>query len=127
MSRKEIQRSYQDVVSGSLAGPSFASSPISVNQVDGLFAIVEWSGGVGVTGALTVEARVGEPGPETSDKISAWVPLDFGTSISISGASGSHIIDITTTKFTQYRFVYTYSAGSAGTIDIRHTAKTVGA
>jgi len=128
MSRKEIQRAYADVVSADLSNAAgFTSSAITVNQVDGLFAVVEWSGGTGVTGTLVVQARVGEPLVDSNDKISSWVSLDFGSPITISGASGSHVIEIITTKFTQYRFVYTYTAGSAGSLDIRHTAKTVGA
>lgn len=128
MSRKEIQRAYQDVVSADLSNVAgFTSSAITVNQVDGLFAVVEWSGGTGVTGTLVVQARIGEPLIDLNDKISSWVSLDFGSPITISGASGNHVIEITTTKFTQYRFVYTYTAGNAGSLDIRHTAKTVGA
>lgn len=128
MSRKEIQRAYADIVSADLSNAAgFTSSAITVNQVDGLFAVVEWSGGTGVAGTLVVQARVGEPLVDSNDKISSWVSLDFGSPITISGASGNHVIEIITTKFTQYRFVYTYTAGSTGSLDIRHTAKTVGA
>lgn len=128
MSRKEIQRAYHDVIAGDLSNPAgFTSTAITVNPIDGLYAIVEWANGTAVSGTLVLQARIGEPLVDPSANISSWVTVDFGTPITISGASGNHVIEVTTAKFTQYRFVYTYSAGSAGTIDIRHTAKTVGA
>lgn len=127
MGRREIQRAFQDIASGDLSNPAgFTSLPAgTVDKTDTYSVIVNWTGGTAVNGTLDVQARIGEPNVDAPGVITPWISLGFGSPITISAASGNHEIFIT--GFTQYRYVYTYIAGSAGTLIVTHTATTVGA
>lgn len=97
----------------------FDAVDISTNQtqgtpyttIDGLDRVdleLDWSGSAPV-GTLFVDVCSYY---EKSGAFSTWVPLDFGTSISISGNSGQHIIQINNPPFTRMRLRYVATSGT---------------
>ncbi len=116
MSRKNVVSSYSMINAGSLAG-NITSSTTNVLNLDKASIHLSWSGS-SPAGTLVVEARNGD-----NDD---WYELDFGSTISISGASGDHQIVFNELPFTSIRLVYTRSSGS-GSLDAIITSKTIGA
>lgn len=128
MGRKNIQESYDmfagspDQVDHTDMSVSQTSYVTSIKNQDKASIIVNWSGTAPV-GVLTVEARNKKEnlGPD-----SGWVVLEFGSSINISGNTGSHTLIFNELQFTELRLQYTASSGS-GTIGAFISTKTVGA
>jgi hypothetical protein len=116
LARKNVLKPYKMIDGGDLSS-NITSSTTSVINLDKASISISWSGSSPV-GTIEVEARNGEADP--------WTALDFGGStISISGNSGSHRILLNETPFTDVRVSYTATSGT-GTIDAIITAKQVG-
>lgn len=92
------------------------SQVTNVINMDKASIQVEWTGSSPV-GNIVVEARNGE--------ISAWYALDFGTAISVSGASGTHQIVLNEMPFTDLRLRYVSTSGT-GSLSATITLKQVG-
>lgn len=121
MSRKNVQESYKMLSAASLA-TNQTSSAYNVKNQDKAFVVVKWSG-TSPVGTLTVQARDRK---ETIGPDSDWVTLDFGSAISISGASGNHQLVFNELPFTDIRLVYTATSGT-GTLDAWISSKVIGA
>lgn len=98
-------------------GADVTSSVVNVQNLDQGSIIVEWSG-TSPVGEITVEARNGEQ--------SNWYELDFNSTISISGNTGTHQVVFNSMPFTDIRLQYNRTSGT-GTLDAVITAKSVGA
>ena len=72
---------------------------------------VVWSGGSSLNGAITIEALLAKPDDNPANWV--WQTLDLGSTISLSGASGSHTIVFTVVPMTLVRLKYTSTAGTA--------------
>lgn len=117
MGRKNIVKSFKmfDAVELSSSQTSAATNVINLDTAS---IHLVWSAGSSPVGDITVEARNGED--------DSWYELDFGSTISISGASGDHQLMLNEMPFTDIRIVYTRTSGSA-TLDAVLTMKTTGA
>lgn len=114
MSRKSIL-SLVLFSAGDMSG-NLTSSSISTKFLDNIGLLVEWTGSAPV-GALTVEVQNGQSG---------WSALDFGSVITVSGASGNLNININETPFEALRVKYTRTSGT-GALTVTLAAKTIGA
>ncbi len=87
---------------------------------------ISWSGSDAV-GEIKFQARkIKESTPDVL-AASDWKDLDFGASIDITGASGTHEVIFDALDFTDLRAVFEYTSGSTGTLTATMSAKTVGA
>lgn len=116
MARKHLIYSYQLFDAQSVSSDSTSNST-TVAQLDQASIDLNWSAS---TLAATVEVQV-----KNGDNAD-WRALDFGSPISISGASGAHEIVFNQMPFTDLRLFVDVTSGS-GTVDAVITAKTVGA
>lgn len=114
MSRKNVVKSYK-MLDGAALNASQASAPTSVINQDKASIHLQWAGASG-TSTVTVQARNGELDP--------WYDLDFGSAISITGASGEHQLIFNELPFTEIRI--NSSAASGGTVTATITMKQVG-
>ena len=117
MGRKNVVKSFKmlDAVDISSSQTSDATNVINLDTAS---IHVVWSAGSSPVGTITVEARNGEN--------DSWYELDFGSTISVSGASGDHQIMLNEMPFTDIRILYTATSGSA-TLTATLTMKTMGA
>lgn len=116
MARKHVVYGYQIFDAVSLAS-SQTSSEVEVSQSDYGSIFLSWSGS-SINGTLEVQAKNGEDG--------TYRPLDFGSTITISGTSGTHDLLILELPFTHIKLVYTRSAGT-GSLTANLTLKSAGA
>lgn len=94
------------------------STVMSVGQMDYGSIALSWSAS-DLTATLEVQARNG--------KDETYRALDFGGSIAISGASGSHEIVMNQMPFTDIKLVLTVTGGTSGVIEAPFTSKSTGA
>lgn len=116
MSRKHVVKSHRMLDAADMSG-NLTSEPTNVLQLDKASIYIAWSGS-SVSGTIEVQARNGEKAP--------WYALDFGSAISLATDSGSHVVVLNETPFSDIRIVYTRSAGT-GSVDAILTMKSVGA
>lgn len=109
------------------SGVSMATNQTSIIsnilQMDNIGIYVSWSG-TSPTGSLVVEISPDYilNGPNTA----TWYPLDFGTTIAVSGNSGNDVININQNPGTWIRMRYVAAAGT-GIITASLSMKSVGA
>lgn len=115
MSRKQVLYGYRLYDSVSLAS-SQTSSEVEVGQADYGSIYIEWTGSSPV-GVITLQAKNGTNGTYRS--------LDFGSAISISGASGNHDLILNEMPFTHIKLLYTRASGT-GSMTASITTKSKG-
>lgn len=119
MGRKQQIQPFKTIDSFDMSVGSFTGKQTHVKQTDVVQIDVEWSGGQVSNGTIAIEATI--------DGI-VWFELDFGSTISLAGASGNHQIIIKQVSFTDIRPVFTQTNPSAtGTLTATLFATTVGA
>lgn len=91
-----------------------------ISYLDNVGLIVEWSGASPI-GVFYVECA----NVALADSATNWQALDFGSQISITGNSGSHVININQNPFSKIRVRYATTSGS-GTLTATIVAKMVG-
>lgn len=116
MSRKHIIT--YTLFSGAVSGNEESALPLNTKGLDKASIHLTWSNGSSPNIEAKVQARNGEK--------DAWRTLDFGTAISISGASGEHEIVLNELPFTDVKLVLEHTSGSADVV-AEATAKSVGA
>lgn len=104
MSRKLFLEPYRIVTAGDMSA-NITSAESTVNQIDNVGIQLDFTGTP--TGTFTVEAQR-HPSAD-------WVAIDFGSTISASGAAGNHRISISS-KENKVRVKYTRSSGT-GTLN----------
>ena len=123
MSRKQHIKSFKMFDAESLSA-NIESEVTYVESSDQGTIFISWTGS-SPAGTITVEAS-NSSNDDISKSSAIWHELDFGSAISVSGASGSHEINFIAMPFRAIKLKYTRSSGS-GTINaILHTT-TVGA
>lgn len=116
MSRKSLIHSYKFFDSQAVSADATSSST-TVDQLDYCSIDFSWSAST-LAATLYVQVKNGSKGN--------WRSLDFGSTISISGTSGSHEIQINSLPFTDLRLFVDHSSGS-GTVNAVITSKSMGA
>ena len=116
MSRKQVLYGFKAFDATSLAS-SQTSAELEVGQADYGSIYITWTG-TSPIGVITVQAKNGPNG--------TYRDLDFGSAISISGASGNHDIILNEMPFTHLQLVYTRTSGT-GSISASITTKSKGA
>jgi len=121
MARKNVAGPFLSFDDQSL-GADATSAITDVTYLDNIGILVDWSGTAPV-GELIVECA----NPPVVDKEAdyQWTALDFGSTITISGASGSHAININQVPYSKMRLRYVRTSGT-GSLTARLTIKQVG-
>ncbi len=98
-----------------LATASTTSTVTETQNMDNIGIVINWTG-TSPIGAVTIQV--------SNDQLQ-WNSLDFGSTIDISGNTGSHIVEITQLPFSYLRAVYTKASG-VGTLFASIACKQVG-
>jgi hypothetical protein len=88
MSRKSVLKPYKLLNAVNIA-TSQTSAPTNVEGIDNFCIELEWTG-TSPVGVVTVETASQDSG----GNYSTWKAIDFGATISITGASGNHLLFI---------------------------------
>jgi len=120
MGRKHLVKSYKMLDSADISA-NVTSESTNVLNVDTASITLEWTGTAPV-GTVEIEAT----NDETTSASPTWVSLDFGSVISVSGASGNHQLIMTELPFVAIRVKYTSTSGT-GNLTATLTMKTTGA
>lgn len=119
MSRKNVVHAFPLINAGDMSS-SITSSAMNTKYQDNVGLNIVWSG-TSPVGAITVEVRNAYSGVS-----GGWTALDFGTSIAITGNSGTHALNVHQTPYEELRVNYVRTSGT-GTLYVTASAKTVGA
>lgn len=120
--KKSLQLFEMFALPGGDISASVISQVTNVQFEDNIGIQVSWTG-TSPVGTLAIECsndygRNGVTSP-------VWVALDFGSTINITGNSGSHTININQLPFTNIRANYTRVSGT-GTLKAQISAKSLG-
>lgn len=119
MGRKQQIQPFKAISSGDMSQASITGLETTVAQTDVVQYDVEWSGATATSGDITIQGTIDGTN---------WFDLDFGTTISMTGASGNHQLIIRQVSMVKLRPVYTQTNPAAtGTLLINLFATTVGA
>ena len=99
-----------NLASAQSIGASFSSDKLAVGSFEGIAIDARWSGGGTPIGTLKVQ--VSNDPESTADASIVWTDYT-GSSLSVSGNSGSIMYDIAPHNFNLIRVVYTRTSGSA--------------
>jgi hypothetical protein len=102
-------------------GASQTSTATVVNGLDNIGMTVAWAG-TSPVGTLEIQCATADLG---QDETITWTALDFGSAISIGGASGTHTISINQLPYNLIRAVYTRASGT-GSMTVVITGKRLG-
>lgn len=116
MGRKNTLNNYAMFGAGAnMATASTTSSSTNVQYTDNIGIVLAWTGSTPI-GTITVQG---------SNDNTNWATLDFGSAISITGDSGTDLLNINQFPCSYIRIVYTKSSGT-GTITASMTTKQIG-
>lgn len=111
LARKDVITNYPLYgTSGCDMSASQTSNYVNVQNFDNVGVIITWAGATSPVGIVTFE--VSNDYDPVLRVAGTWIALDFGSSISVSGASGDHEISMTNLPFTWMRSKYTRTSGS---------------
>jgi hypothetical protein len=116
VARKNVIYSYK-FFDNQVVSSDATSEHSEVSQLDQASIALTWATST-LVAAAEIQVRNGEK--------DSWRALDFGSAISISGASGAHEIILLAMPFTDLRVFLDVTSGS-GTVNAVITAKSVGA
>lgn len=98
------------------------SSITGINWMDNAGILLSWTG-TSPVGAFTIE--VSNDYNLSTQNAGIWVALDFGSTIAISGNTGTHILSMNQLPYTYMRAKYTKTSGT-GTLTAVLSTKQVG-
>ena len=127
MGRKNIIYTYKMLDAKDL-DTSVNSTATITTTVDHMSINITWSGSASTkTGALVIQGT--NKDPDANDFVAAdYFDLELsGGTVSLTGASGEHIIIFDKIPFRAIRLAYTNSTHAAGTVSAIMSAKTIGA
>jgi hypothetical protein len=119
LGRKNVTKPYKLLDAVSMASNQ-TSTVINTEYWDNVGFLVNWTGASG-TGEIFVDVS-----NDKDESPSNWVELDFGNPISITGASGSHIININQLPFAKMRLRYSELTTAAGSLTVTLVSKQLG-
>lgn len=123
MGRKTILKPYKVIDDGDISG-DVTSSSTNIEFLDSVTYLVQWTGSTPI-GVLYVDVRQ-KTGGEPDGFNTSWITLEFGETISVSGASGGHTISIENKAFTESRLRFVSTSGS-GTMQATISGSVEGA
>ena len=104
MGRKNLVTDFKPINGGDMSLVEVIGQTSTVKNFDTVTYTAKWTGGNTLNGNLEIQ--------KSKDGID-WSPLDFGTQIALSGATGAHEIIINEIGFTYLRPVYKRTDGGA--------------
>lgn len=117
MGRKDVLAAWPMFgSSGADMSGSRTSNITTVQYMDNVGIVVNWTG-TSPVGTFTVEV--------SNDNFLTSSTLDFGSTITISGNSGSHLIDINQLPYGYIRAKYNFTSGT-GTLTAVLSSKQLG-
>lgn len=123
MGRRNLIGPFKVLNSVDISTDQLQSVPSTIDQIDRVEIEIEWTGS-SPDGSITVECAYFDPKTLT---YSTWETLNFGSTIAISGASGSHTLLMNEKPpGNKLRVRYTSVSGS-GTLTATLLAYNVGA
>lgn len=111
------------IIDAQSMGASVTSSPTQIQFLDNVCYQVIWSAGSTPVGTLSVEVSVNYD-PQVNPDTSTWTALTLPVTPSVSGNSGSFILDLNQLSMPWVRLKYVRSSGS-GTLNAYISAKEV--
>ncbi len=109
MGRRNLIQPYKAFDAADMSADIAQASPYTtIDQTDKIGIILEWSGTAPV-GTFFVDVSYLYP---NTTIYSAWEALDFGSSIAISGNTGTHNISIQDAPFQKMRLRYVATSGT---------------
>ena len=102
------------IITNQLMTSNITSTPLDMSQVDSVVFYASWTGTP--TGTLKLQVSL-----TTTD--ADFVDL-LDSSVTVAGAAGKFMWNVTNTNFDQIRLVYTFGS-STGTLNVRVNAKGV--
>jgi hypothetical protein len=125
MGRKQQIQPYLAIEQGDLSDLTITGEETTVFQTDVVEYLVTWSGGQATNGNISIQFTHDN---SKATPASEWHDLDFGSTISLSGASGEHQIIINQVSFSKVRPIYTQTnVAASGVLNINLIATTKGA
>jgi len=124
MSRKNVTKPYKIFDAVDISANQ-TSKIMNVERQDKGSIIIDWTGTTPI-GVLTIEARNFNKQKTDEDTNTAFVTLDFGSAINVTGNTGNHIIAFNEMPYTELRLVFTRTSG-IGNLTATTTLKVVGA
>lgn len=98
------------------------SPATDIAYLDNAGIVITWSG---TSPVGTIDIECANPAPTEHEADWTWVPLNFGSVISVSGNTGLHTITMNQLPFTKIRLIYTATSGT-GTLTAMLSVKQVG-
>lgn len=124
MSRRNIIKHFK-MLDGVTISANKTSERTMIESMDKAGILIEWSAGTSPVGTITVETS-NSTDDEFTKSAESWREIDFGATINISGASGTHQVVFTELPFRALRVKYNYTSGTATLTTTIHS-NTVGA
>ncbi|MEZ0208748.1 MAG: hypothetical protein ACAH17_01045 [Candidatus Paceibacterota bacterium] len=118
MSRKNVITPFKVLDAVDMSEDQTSEKITDIQYQDNVGFQVSWSGATG-TGEVFVEVS-----NDKEDEPSNWTALDFGSQITISGASGSHIININQCPYAKMRVRYEENTAT-GSLTVTLVSKAV--
>lgn len=120
MGRKNVVLPFKLFDAVNMATATHTSVVTDTLYLDNIGLFVNWSGGT-ADGELIVEVS-----NDKDASPSNWTTLDFGNPISLTGASGSHIVNINQVPFAKMRIRYVEDGTATGNLTVTLVSKQVG-
>jgi hypothetical protein len=118
-SGKKLITPFRLIQSGNMA-TNITGAEVRCAHQDSAIAYIEWTGTspIGVIGFEFLEVDA----DRSPTEVKIWKPVDFGSTIAVSGNSGSHQLVFSVLPFFALRPVYTATSG-IGTLSVTFAAK----
>jgi len=120
--RKNVIQPYKAIDAGDMSGDITQSPPTDAIYLDNMCYHIVWSGSSPVG---EIKVQVTNDDYDKTGVVPTWTDLDFGTTIGISGSSGSHILSVNQYPGKWVRIKYIRTSGS-GTLNVKLVAKQIG-
>lgn len=117
-STKKLIKPYPLISAGDMSGNITGSEVVCENQ-DYAMVLVEWTG-TSPVGEFKMEFV--QLDATRNNGVDVWEPMDFGSTIAISGNTGSHQIVFQELPFMKIRPKYAYTSG-IGSLTVTFMAK----
>lgn len=124
MARKNVIPSHKMLDAVDLTADR-TSETTKVANLDRASVFIDWTGSDAV-GEIQFEARKIKESKPDAEADADWRTLDFGSTIDITGASGSHEVIFDALDFTDLRVKFVSTSGTTGTLTAVMTAKQIG-
>lgn len=123
MAKKNAIEPFAVIAAGDMSG-DITSAFTDIRYLDNVAYTVSWDG-TSPAGEILVDVTMDDVQNSAQNPSPLWTPLDFGTTISVSGNTGNHILNLTQLGFAFIRLRYDRTSGT-GTMRVKIESKSVG-